>query len=441
MYRPEISLGDATVLIVDDTPTNLAVLGDILREDGYQVFAAPSGEAALRIVERSPPDLILLDVSMPGMDGFETCRRLKVQESTSHIPVIFVTARSDVQDVVRGFQTGAVDYLCKPVQRDEVRARVQTQLRVQALYRMQQEQAEYFRAIVNTMAEALLIVDAAGLIQFINPAGERLFQCSCNDLRRQPLGCLLAPPFDEDYVLFFQAERGRTTGSCDPKEVVARRQNGQPFPVELTLNELYLDKVLFVCLMQDITQRKRNEDRLVQVAKVDPLTGIANRRCFEERLAAEWDRTQRNGVPLSLVIIDVDHFKLYNDHFGHLKGDQCLQAVARTIDGAARRNNDLAARYGGEEFALILPETEGVQGQQIAERLRRMVEELKVEHPVSPHGFVTVSIGLATYNGLAEGERQDLIQAADRGLYAAKNQGRNRLVVETFAPAAAPSAG
>lgn len=164
---------DAAILIVDDAPENLAVLRKLMVEQGYQTFVANSGERALKIARRVHPDLILLDVMMPGTDGFETCRQLKSHASTARIPVIFMSARTGTEDVVAGFDLGAVDYISKPLRMAEVCARVRTQLQIRVNVESQEEQAERLRTIVNNMAEGLLIIEADGRIQFTNPACDK----------------------------------------------------------------------------------------------------------------------------------------------------------------------------------------------------------------------------------------------------------------------------
>jgi diguanylate cyclase (GGDEF)-like protein len=252
---------------------------------------------------RERPDLILLDVLMPGMDGYETCARLKADRLLRDIPVIFVTALDEVSEETRGLEVGAVDYLTKPISAPIVKARVRTHLEL-----------------------------------------------------------------------------------------------------------------------------KRYQDVLRRLACLDGLTGIGNRRRFDELLEQEWRRAARTGQPLALILADVDDFKAYNDHYGHLAGDECLRLVASTLAAAIKRSMDLLARYGGEEFACLLPETDLTGAVVVARRLVTAVAELRIPHAYSgAAACVTISAGVASIIPSQDGSASALVQAADTCLYRAKKEGRNRV--------------
>ena len=295
-------LANSSILIIDDVPTNIQVLAEALRLD-YRIKVATNGADGLAAARQTPPDLILLDVMMPDMDGFEVCRQLKSDPATSGIPVIFVTARSEAADEEFGLNLGAVDYITKPFHLPVVRARVRN---------------------------------------------------------------------------------------------------------HLTL--------------------KQKADQLEQLAHIDGLTGIANRRRFDETLELEFRRCQRNEHPMSLLMLDIDYFKQYNDHFGHGVGDLCLVQVAASLAGNLSRAADTVARYGGEEFAVILPETDKEHALQIAERLRERILALNSPHaPNLPQSLVSISIGVASTIPTSTTGTIDLLNVADRNLYAAKSGGRNRV--------------
>ncbi len=306
---------DIVVLIVDDVPANIQILADILKQD-YRVFFATSGEQAMSMAATREPDLILLDVMMPDIDGFTVCSRLKEDPLLRDTPVIFVTAMSEVEDETRGFEVGAVDYVTKPVSPPVVRARVRNHLEL-----------------------------------------------------------------------------------------------------------------------------KHQRDLLRRIALIDGLTGIANRRQFNETLDREWRRAQRLGVPLSLVMADIDYFKGYNDHYGHGDGDTALRAVAQALNAQMLRPTDLAARYGGEEFICILPETPLAGAVEVAERIRQAVETLAIPHAVSsiaPH--LTLSLGVAAAPEPACASWEALLTLADEALYTAKKAGRNQVHSETLSVVAPPAA-
>lgn len=292
------------ILIVDDEKVNIDVLVGLLKPN-YKIAAAKSGEQALIRLEKPPlPDLILLDIMMPDMDGYQVCRIIKETPATRGIPVIFITGKNDEQDEARGFQAGAVDYIVKPFSPPVALARVKTHIEL-----------------------------------------------------------------------------------------------------------------------------KRRGDMLEQLAGLDGLTGIPNRRQFDRSLSSEWVRSVRHGHAISLILIDIDYFKFFNDHYGHTEGDDCLKKVANAIFKDMVRAEDLAARYGGEEFACILPQTEKQGALIVANRILDSVRNLNIPHAHSAAAdHVTVSIGVATTFPGSEGRALNLVEAADRVLYQAKRQGRDRIV-------------
>lgn len=319
-----------TILIVDDSPTNLEGLFDYLTDAGFEVLLARDGESALHTVKFAYPDVILLDIIMPGIDGFETCQRLKANESTQDIPVIFMTALSQTTVVVRGFQLGAVDYIIKPIQKEIVLARVTTHLTIQKLQRSLQKQ------------------------------------------------------------------------NAQLQQEIQQRQQAE-------------------ASLQDANQE------LQRLATIDGLTQIANRRRFDEGLILAWRISVREQLPLSLLLCDIDCFKLYNDSKGHQAGDECLQQVAHAIKCAVKRPADLVARYGGEEFAVILPNTNGEGALQVAEQIRLLLTKVAIAHPKSPVSkYVTLSVGVSCTVPCHEASPEELIAAADQGLYQAKELGRDR---------------
>ena len=421
---------EAAILIVDDAPANLEVLRKLMTEQGYQTYVAPSGERALAIAQRAQPDLILLDVMMPDMDGFETCHQLKQNPLTQRIPVIFMSARTDTDDVVAGFDIGAVDYIAKPLRMAEVCARVRAQLQIRSNSETQEEQAERLRTIVNHMAEGLLIIEADGRIQYTNPACDHYLGYRENELAGRSIGELLSPLVTQEYLDYFAmyAANPETAHNHGTREVAIRHRNGEAMSMDLTLTPMYLRQPLYIGLLHDITHHKQSEDALQRAAYLDPLTKIANRRHFDSFLEKEWQRAVRNGGTLSLVVLDVDHFKLYNDSLGHPAGDTCLQQVALAIQAHACRSGDLAARYGGEEFVMLFAETEAENAMVLAETIRADIENLRLPHPRSPtSNWITVSIGVATIRPHQLDDREALFVAADRALYVAKEGGRNQV--------------
>lgn len=289
------------LLVVDDQPINIQTLYQIFHAD-HEVFVATSGEQALAFCRSNPlPDLILLDVVMPGLDGLAVCQQLKADPVLANIPVIFVTACMDPADETRALEAGGVDFITKPVNPMVVRARVKTHLTLKA-----------------------------------------------------------------------------------------------------------------------------QEDFLRSLVFVDGLTGVANRRRFDEALLSEWRQCQRAGTPLALLMIDIDHFKRYNDHYGHPTGDACLQQVAAVLKAAMQRACDLVARYGGEEFVCLLPGCDQAPALAKAQALQAALAAQGIAHEASPTAaWVTLSIGVAVAQPQAGGSPAALVAAADAALYSAKHRGRN----------------
>jgi two-component system cell cycle response regulator len=421
------------ILIVDDVPDSLDLLNEMLRSQGYHTFLANSGPRAIDLARRVQPDLILLDVMMPGMDGFETCRRLKAHPETVDIPIIFVSGCNETDDVVSGFDHGAVDYISKPVRLPEVKARVRSQLQTQSSSEHQKRQTRRLRMIVEGMDEGLILVGADGRIQYANPASERVLGYTEAELAGRPLAELLTEPAANDYAAYFDR---RDTLPRDPaleicrgtREVLLRQADGSLRPMDLNLSPMAQGEQLYVALLHDISHHKQSETALQRAALADPLTGIANRRQFDACLDKEWQRAIRTARPLSLLVLDVDHFKLFNDLLGHAAGDQCLQAVAKTLEAHALRATDLAARYGGEEFVLLLPDTAHPGAVSVAESIRAGIERLLVPNPRSTtSAYVTVSIGAATFVPTQFDDIRSLFLTADRAMYEAKAAGRNQV--------------
>lgn len=298
------ALSDSVILIIDDNPKSIKALSLIIRDFGQVIFAT-SGQSGIAMTMKTKPDLILLDVEMPGMNGYEVCRQLKADAATRNCSVIIVTSHSSVDHEVAALEAGAADFITKPLNAPLVRARVKTQLLV-----------------------------------------------------------------------------------------------------------------------------KKQADELYRQVEQDGLTGIYNRRYFDQQYAQEWRRHQRQRSPLGLALIDVDFFKAYNDHYGHQQGDECLRQVAKGLHSALRRPGETVARYGGEEFAVILPYTELGEAQKIGLWLCESIRDLQLPHAQSEvAAHVSISVGLASCVPDGRSLPTSLLSDADDALYKAKANGRNRAVV------------
>jgi diguanylate cyclase (GGDEF)-like protein len=291
------------VLLVDDVPKNLQILGTTLKSEDLTVAFATNGKKAIEYIQKKLPDLILLDIMMPEMDGYEVCKHLKEDPKTMHISIIFITAMSDADDEYRGFELGGADYITKPFNPKLVRARVESQLRL-----------------------------------------------------------------------------------------------------------------------------KRKTDLLEKLSSIDGLTEIPNRRRFDEIMANEWARAKRAQSNITLILIDIDFFKQYNDHYGHAAGDKCLQKVSKTLNNSVKRPADFVARYGGEEFVVILPEIDHASALMMANKLKDNIMQLTIPHEASQVSeYVTISLGLATTVPQDNQGQSNLLETADKYLYDAKSSGRNQV--------------
>jgi len=296
---------DTTILIIDDDPLNVLVLHEILGSE-YETIVAPDGAGALELARTANPDLILLDIMMPGMDGYEVCAHLKANVATAHVPVIFITSLGDMDAERRGLEAGAADYVSKPISAPIIRMRIRNQIEL-----------------------------------------------------------------------------------------------------------------------------KKARDGLTILAEVDGLTGLENRRRLDEVLDAELRRLRRSQGLLSLILLDVDHFKAFNDTYGHVAGDDCLRQIGSAIRGVVSRSSDHAARYGGEEFCIVLPETDHLGAMALAERIRVGVAGLRISHRASSAAdHVTASLGVLSVRCRLGDTAKELLSMADAQLYRAKNKGRNCIAAE-----------
>lgn len=433
----------AKILLVDDTPANLTLLTEILEYEGYQILAAKDGQRALKIASHIIPDLILLDVMMPGIDGYETCRQLKNNPATNSIPVMFISAKTDVDDLVRGFSVGGVDYINKPFREAEVCARIASQIRIQSLNKKltasesdmrhllveYKNQSNRLQNIVELVVDGILETNGSGIIQLVNPAVEQLFGYSVEALQSLHFTRLLADPYATQYELLLGDQSFTEQKHI---EIQGKHKNGNEFPIEFSLMKVPAREETYLAVIHDITLQKDKEEKLRNLSYIDPLTNLANRRHFVECYTKEWLQAQRMNKPVAFIMIDIDLFKQYNDTYGHQNGDDCLVNIASAIKNSIKRPSDIVARLGGEEFAIVLPDTPQEAVLQIAEQLRNAVQALNIPHKASNYGVVTISLGIAIAAG-AENflSPDDLYQMADKALYQAKQSGRNQVKIYT----------
>lgn len=562
------------ILLVDDLRTNLRILAETLKPLDAELVEASSGEEALASIAAVQFDLVILDVHLPDMTGFEVARALREGMAQTTLPLIFISTESlTAMDVSTGYDLGCIDYLCRPVIPEVLRAkarilcdlgrdrtRIAVQLEdlkrqkheLQRALAARKESERRYHAVVSQCPLAIL-VELDGIVVFHNPAARRLLGMDAAQYDRSFRLLQYIAPLDHAFIqgviaqspaqtaaihgheLRIQREDGTLTETalfldavvydgCPARQfmlqdisalkrnhvallrveaalegardaVVITDADGMPIFINIafgnlfgftletlsmkglgriyarpavasnhlrrvlegeefdqevrlvtmkgkTIDALFRGSVVMDDLYQvvgatfvysDITDRKRLEKELRALSREDALTGVANRRAHDRTLMIEWRRALRNQHPLSVLLLDVDNFKAYNDHFGHPAGDQCLREVARTLQASCRRPADAVARYGGEEFIVIFPETDAPEAAAVAEQIRAAIEGLAMPH-VQPGtaSFVTVSIGVSAvvpHEGITIA---DLMRMADEALYAAKRGGRNQVVVGAY---------
>ena len=291
--------------------------------------------------------------------------------------------------------------------------------------------------VTNVMADAIFIVNADGVFESVNPVAARFFNVTSDSLIGKKWQDCLQEQYRDDYKYMFESWKNnyQTPLNHGPKEVKIRKNNGNCLDVELSISCLPESVVastpLFICIMHDISKHVKKYKVLENVARLDHLTGIANRCTLEKTIIKNWQECIVNKQPLSFILIDIDYFKLFNDNFGHVKGDKCLQKVARTIEECLPSKDSLVARYGGEEFAVVLPRSHISNAQMIAKRIQEKILNINFRDLGLPANVkISVSQGLACEYNNQYRTSEALICAADTALYRAKSEGRNKLCIK-----------
>lgn len=452
----------ASILLVDDQQTNLLVLAHQLTPLDIDIVKTTDPNAVVTLMLQQDFAAVLLDVHMPTLSGIDVARQIRTHEGLRQVPLLFVTAMSEKSALaMQGYEVGGVDFLVKPIDpmvlRSKVRVYCELKLATKTLEqrtaeleqeavrleealreakRMEQELVESevrYRALVE-LSPVAIVVEVEGAMQYINTAVLKLLGA---EDREELLG--------RSIYEFLHAQSGeesrrqiddivRQGGRSEGIEAEFQRLDGKQVNVEMGCAcVIYEGNIGVQLAIQDVSERKRLEQELRMLSQRDGLTGIANRRYFDEAVDRECRRAMRNSSPISLIMIDIDAFKKYNDHYGHQAGDQILKQVASHLNGLMQRGGDVFARYGGEEFVAVLPDT-GMEGaQHVAEKMRQAVAALAIPHTQSPAAtHVTISIGFAAHLPGDSICPVELIRRADQALYQSKANGRNQ--VTAFVP-------
>jgi len=450
----------ARILVVDDILPNVKLLEAKLSSEYYDVIVAHDGFQALEQVQRDNPDLILLDVMMPGIDGFEVCRRIKADPKVAHIPIVMVTALGDVADRVQGLNAGADDFLTKPVDDIALFARVRSLLRLKMMtdeLRLREQTSSSFGVTEPGFtvtdqdikdARILLVDDAEFEVERTRAALKAHHALTVEGKAEEALVLARGNDFDlvivsgnlKSYDPLRLCSQLRTVEETRQVPILLLVEEGDKRrlakALELGVNDYVIrpiDRNELLARTRTQLRRKEYQDRLranyhrsMAAAVTDGLTGLYNRRYMANHLEALMRRGAVDKRSLAVMMIDIDFFKNINDTHGHPVGDEVLKEIAARI-GRSVRGVDLACRFGGEEFVVVLPDTDHANANMVAERLRRQIAEEPFPVSVGAGRIdVTCSIGIAISQ--PEDDTAGLLRRADDALYVAKRDGRNRVV-------------
>lgn len=449
MTRDQVTSYRGNILIVDDLPDNLRLLRDTLSEEGYKVRSATTGAMALRAAQSPWTELILLDIKLPDLDGYEVCKLLKSDDRTADIPVIFLSALNETFNKVQGLAVGGVDYIAKPFQIEEVLARVETHLTIQRLQKSLQEQnlrlvqeieenqrlkdiffaeKELAQVTLQSIGDGVITTDAQGNIRYFNPVAERLTGWKADEAEGLPLS--------EVFLIVNEVTRkpaenpitkallgGEIVGLANHTILIAR--DGTEYAIEdsaAPIRDRVGQIIGAVIVFHDVTEARDLTHQLSWEASHDSLTGLTNRRGFEQYLVDAIASIQDSNEHHVLCYLDLDQFKVVNDTVGHIAGDELLRQITAILQKGVRAN-DMLARLGGDEFGLLLTQCPLSQATQIAENLKDLVHQFRFIWDNKTF-IIGVSIGVVAIDQ----NSQDLMQvlgAADAACYAAKANGRN----------------
>ncbi len=453
------------ILVVEDDAFTNRMLEKYLVDLDFEVLTASNGLQGWEIFCQEEVHFVITDWMMPEMNGPELIKKIRESDEKAYCYVILLTAKNDQEEIVEGISSGADDYVIKPFHKEELAVRVRAGQRVAELQEevlktneqlkaeleerimmteVMHENEQQFRALVESIPGAVyrFRIDSEWTVEFMSDAIEDITSYPSSKFRwnsaqtyrdiihpedrpatetavREGMGPMKS--FDIEYRII--DANGKMRWFHETGQAIYNAE-GEHLWVDGTIFDISEEK-----LAADELQKANRE--LQRLVSVDGLTQIANRRYFDDCLEKEWKRMIREQSIISLILCDIDFFKLYNDNYGHQEGDKCLKAVAQAINSAIKRPADIVARYGGEEFVVILPNTESEGAFFVAERIRQEILKLKIPHVHSEADqYITLSLGVSTAAMNQGIPPEALIESADRALYEAKEQGRNRAILQ-----------
>lgn len=443
------------ILLVDDRPENLLALEAIIDRSEYNLMKATSGEEALLYLLKHEVAVILLDVQMPGVDGFETAKIIKAREKTKHIPIIFITANNiGSKHIFLGYSVGAIDYILKPFDPFILKSKVEVFVEMYKMNQKNLRQAEVLfekkkelecknqeltektfellesEALANVISEtsidSMIIMDHHGNILKVNPAFHQMFLYSNQEIVGQAISSIFfdekSKQFVNDMVEVIHV-MGDLKQSNNLHEVQAIRRDGKVFYADIQIGKRYVNnKSIIACTLRDITKRKQDQELIIHMAYHDGLTNLPNRRKFNEYLQEEIRKAKEDHTPFSIFYMDIDRFKFINDSLGHMIGDKLLQEFSTRLVEYVR-DQDFVARLGGDEYIILLPDTSRETAIEIAETILEGVK--KPFHIEKYELYITSSIGISIFPYDGE-DPLVLLKNADVAMYRAKEQGKNR---------------
>lgn len=469
----------ADILVVSPEINELRLLSNFLSQQDYYVRQSLDGEMTLIAIETQIPDLVFLSFDLPDMKGYELGNIIKNKPKDLQIPLIYLDNFFDIEHQKQAFENGAVDYFSSPYSLEHILEKIKYYLQVSLEKKILKEELQQLRKQLNILQSVqdidnnnscqelnllnmaiaathngIVITDARlpdNPIVYANLGFEKMTGYQVEEIIGKNLRFLQGDDKEQPGLnIIRQALKNERECNATLRNY---RKDGSLFWNEISISPVRNQEGIvthYIGVQTDITEKKKTEEdhqryqssvkqmnrelyrlnnELHRLVNIDGLTGVANRRCFDEHFEQEWRRCQRENLHLSIILGDIDYFKLYNDTYGHLQGDDCLKAVAQMLERCVHRAGDLVARTGGEEFTIILPNTSLKGAMKVSQMIQKNLQQLKIPHKSSSvNEYVTMSLGVASIIPSPNYLPKKFIETADKGLYLAKEAGRNRAI-------------